>query len=89
MKRDRITSTSPPTRIPVSYPQTRTSPQKARTTNVNSESKNGGVASTNGGQQQTQLKNVIEFIQKTMLTLSEYEKQLQGQFNIALTPTEI
>ena len=87
MKRDRVTS-STPTRIPVSS-QAKTSPQKARTTNVNNESKNGGVASTNGGQQQTQLKNVIEFIQKTMLTLSEYEKQLQGQLNITLTPTEM
>ena len=66
LKKDRTTSSQIPTRIA----QVKT-PQKNKQVNNNNESKNGGVASTNGGQQQIQLKSVIEFIQKTMLTLSE------------------
>ena len=89
MKKDRNTSSSIPKRIRISNQQTKTSPQKTKTSSTNSDSKNGLVASSKGGQQQTQIKDIIKFIQKTMLTLSEYEKQLQGQFNTALTPAEI
>ena len=49
-------------------------PQK----NSNNDSKNEeGVSKRTGDpQQQIQIKDVIEFIKKTMLTLSDYEKQL-------------
>ena len=88
MKRDRPTTSQIPTRIQPSSAQSKASPQKSKPA-TNNESKNVSMASTNGGQQQTQVKQVIEFIQRTMLTLSEYEKQLQGQFNLVATPAEI
>ena len=43
----------------------------------------------NGGQQTKQIKNVLEFIQKTMETFSAYEKQFQGQLDIEMTHTEV
>ena len=43
----------------------------------------------NEGQQTNQIKNVLEFIQKTMETFSAYEKQFQGQLNIEMTQTEM
>ena len=36
-----------------------------------------------------QIKNVLEFIQKTTETLSAYEKQFQGQLDIEMTHTEM
>ena len=43
----------------------------------------------NGGQQTDQIKNVLEFIQKTMETLSTYKKQFQAQLDIDMTQTEM
>ena len=54
------------------------------------ETKNFQTASIlNGGQQTNQIKNVIEFIQKTMETLSIYEKQFQGQLDTEMTQTKM
>ena len=50
---------------------------------------NGNAASVDGGQKQHQIKQVIKFIQSTMQTLSEYEKQFQELFNTDLTQTKI
>ena len=38
-----------------------------------------------GGPQTKEVKNVLEFIQKTMETLSTYERQFQGQLDIEMT----
>ena len=43
----------------------------------------------NEGQETNQIKNVLEFIQKTMETFSAYEKQFQGQLNIKMIQTEM
>ena len=51
------------------------------------ESKNLQIV--NGGQQTNQIKNVLEFIQKTMETLSTYERQFQGQLDIEMAQMEI
>ena len=54
------------------------------------ESKNLQMASfLNGGQQTNQIKNVLEFIQKIMETLSTYERQFQGQLDIEMTQLDI
>ena len=47
--------------------------------NFNNDSKNEeGISSKTGNpQQQIQMKDVIEFIQKTMVTLSDYERHLR------------
>ena len=36
----------------------------------------------NGGKQTNDIKNVLEFIRKTMATLSTYKKEFQGQLDI-------
>ena len=54
------------------------------------EPKNLQMASfLKGGQQTNQIKNVLEFIQKTMETLSTYERQFQGQLDIEMTQLDI
>ena len=53
------------------------------------ESKNGNGTSVDGGQKQHQITQVIKFIQSTIQTLSQYEKQFQELFNTDLTQTEI
>ena len=54
------------------------------------ESKNLQMASfVNGGQQTNQIKNILEFTQKTMETLSTYERQFQGQLDIDMTQLDI
>ena len=54
------------------------------------ESKNLQTASIlNGGRQTNQIKNVLEFIQKAMETMSTYKKQFQGQLDIEMTQTEM
>ena len=62
-------------------------PQK----NFNNDTKNEEGASRRTGdpQQQIQLKDVVKFIQKTMVILSDYEKQLRGQFSSETIPTEM
>ena len=47
------------------------------------------MAYVDGGQKQHQIKQVIKFIQSTMQTLAEYEKQFQELFNTDPTQTEI
>ena len=50
------------------------------------ETKNLQTASIlNGVQQTNQIKSVLKFIQKTMETLSTYEKQFQWQLDIEMT----
>ena len=53
------------------------------------ETKSGNAASADGDKKQHQIKQVIKFIQNTMQTLSECEKQFQKLFNTDLTQTEI
>ena len=68
------------------------SPQKIfqDSDNKQMETKNFQTASIlNGGQQTNQIKNVIEFIQKTMETLSIYEKQFQEQLDTEMTQTKM
>ena len=43
----------------------------------------------NGGQQTKEMKNIFQFIQKTMETLSNYKSRFQGQLDIDMTKTEI
>ena len=43
----------------------------------------------NGDQQTNQVKNVLEFIQNFMETLSAYEKEFQGQLDIEMTQTKM
>ena len=47
------------------------------------------MASVDGRRQKDQRKQVINFIQSTMQTLSDYEKQFQELFNTDLTQMEI
>ena len=43
----------------------------------------------NGDQQTNQVKNVLEFIEKSVETLSTYEKEFQGQLDIEMTQTKM
>ena len=66
-------------------PPSKQSPQKIIYDSYNNQmaTKDLQTASIlNGGQHTKQIKNVLEFIQKTMETLSAYEKQFQGQLDI-------
>ena len=47
------------------------------------------MASVDGRRQKDQRKQVINFVQSTMQTLSDYEKQFQELFNTDLTQMEI
>ena len=65
------------------------SPNKNLDNSDDNSSKNVKAASTLiGGTEQIQVQNVIKFIQKTMETLSVYEKQFRGQLNIDMTQKE-
>ena len=69
-------------------PLSKLSPQKIiqDSNNKQMETKNLQTASIlNGVQQTNQIKSVLKFIQKTMETLSTYEKQFQGQLDIEMT----
>ena len=73
-------------------PPSKPSPQTIihDTNNNKMESKNLQTASIlNGGRQTNQIKNVLEFIQKAMETMSTYKKQFQGQLDIEMTQTEM
>ena len=86
LKRERPTKSQVPTkRQEMSYAASKPSPKK----NYSDDAKNEvGVSRRSGDQQQQiQIKNVIEFIQKTMVILSHYEKQLRGQFSSVKIPT--
>ena len=43
----------------------------------------------NEDQQTNQVKTVLEFIQKSMETLSTYEKEFQGQLDIEMAQTKM
>ena len=45
------------------------------------------MAFVDGGKKKHQIKQLLNFIQSTMQTLSEYEKQFQELFNTDLTQT--
>ena len=69
-----------------------TSPQKIiqHSNNNQMESKNLQKTSIyNGSQQTKEMKNILQFIQKTMETLSNYKSRFQGQLDIDMTKTEI
>lgn len=72
------------------YPPSRSSPQKVTSRNTPFDSKIRRMTSIEDGpQQQNQVTQVIDFIQNTMSTLSEYEKQFQGRFNTEMTKMAI
>ena len=77
----------PTRRQAMSFPTSKPVPQK----NSNNDSKNEkGVSwKTGDPEQQIQIKDIIEFILKTMVTLSGYEKQLTSQFSLETMPTEM
>ena len=85
LKRERPTKSQIPTRRQgMSYATSKLLTKK----NYSDDSKNEEVVSrSRDQQQQIQIKNVIEFIQKTMVTLSHYEKQFLGQFSSVRIPT--
>ena len=90
MKKDcSVVSQIPTRRQLLLHPPSKLSPQKRAVETTQEEYKNGNAASVDGGQKQYQIKQVIKFIQSTMQTLSEYEKQFQELFNRDLTQTEI
>ena len=51
-------------------------PAPQKNSNNNSKNEEGLSRRTEDPQQQIQIKDIIEFIQKIMVTLSDYEKQL-------------
>ena len=86
LKRERPTKSQIPIkRQEMSYATSKPSPKK----NYSDDAKNevGVSRRSRDQQQQIQIKNVIEFIQKTMVILSHYEKQLRGQFSSVKIPT--
>ena len=71
-------------------PPSKPSPQDNPDCNNQMKTKNLQTASIlNGGQKINQIKNVLEFIQKTMQILSIYKKQFQGQLDIEMTQMEM
>ena len=90
MKKDHSVASQIPTRRQLLlYSPSKLSPQKTAVETTQKESKNGNATSVDGGQKQHQIKQVIKFIQSTMQTLSEYEKQFQELFSTDPTETEI
>ena len=80
LKKERSTKSQIPTRRQPMTSITKPAPQKNST---NSKTEEGEL------QQQIQINDVIEFIQKNMTTFSDYKKQLQGQFSSETTQTKM
>ena len=80
LKKERSTKSQIPTRRQAMTSITKPALQKNSTNSKNEEG---------DPQQQIQINDVIQFIQKNMATLSDYEKQLQGQFSSETTQTEM
>ena len=91
LKKDRSTTSKIPTRrLLVPTPPQKPSSQKKTKEIFQNDSINVETASaTNGDHQEIQIKQVIDFIQKTMLTLSEYEKHFQSHLNTEMTQMEM
>ena len=64
-------------------------PARRKNSNNDLKNKEGVSRRTRDPQQQIQIKDIIEFFQKTMVTFSDYEKQLRGQFSSETIPTEM
>ena len=88
MKKDHSVVLQIPTRRQLlPYPPSKLLPHKTVVEITQKESKNGNAASVDGGQKQHEIEQVIKYIQSTMQTLSEYEKQFQELFNTDLNQT--
>ena len=84
-----VVSQTPTRRQLLPYPPSKSSPQKTVVETPQKESKNRNTAAVDEGQKQHQIKQVIKFMQSTMQTLSEYEKQFQELFNTDPTQTDL
>ena len=80
MKSERPSKSQIPTRRQgISSATSKPSPQKI--SNNDSKNEEGVSRRSEDQHQQIQIKRVIEFIQKTMVTLTDYENKLRGLFS--------